>query len=205
MRSPIPTALSPLLLITILACLAAVSCGTRVSRLDQNEVTDLSGRWNDSDSRLVSQAMIEELTGSGWYSAWADTSSRRPVVIVGRVKNETMEHIDTKAFIANMEHALISNGKLAFVVGGAERDRIRQERLDQLANASEESIKEFGRELGADFMLFGSLKSLVDQNGGTKITSYQVDLYLVNMTTNEKPWAGQKIIKKKISRSRFKL
>lgn len=190
----------------ILLCAALVSCSSqpKVTRMKSGEVTDLSGRWNDTDSRLVSETMVKELLAAPWYADRAkDKDAGLPVVIVGRIANETMEHINAAAFVADFERALINSGKIAFVAGGKERDAVRLERLDQLSNASEETIKEFGREIGADYMLFGTIASFTDQSGGTKVVSYQIDCYLVDVEKNLKVWAGQRKIKKEIKRRRF--
>lgn len=189
------------------ALLLVVSCSSqpKVTRMKSGEVTDLSGRWNDTDSRLVSETMVKEMLGSAWYGDWTKAKGEKPVVIVGRVANETMEHINSGAFVADCEHALINSGKIAFVAEGKDRDDVRRERLDQLSNASEETIKEFGREIGADFMLFGTISSFTDQSGGTKVVTWQVDMYLVDIEKNLKTWAGQRKIKKEIKRRRFGL
>jgi len=202
--------MKPLVKTLIILALAAAllpSCSTRpkVTRLDSNEVTDLSGRWNDTDSRLVSDQMIGEMLENRWYADWTKTNEGKPVLIVGRMRNETMEHINTGAFVADLEHAIINSGKIAFVAGEKDRDDVRRERLDQLSNASEETIKEFGREIGADFMLFGSVVSFTDEVEGTKVVTYQVDMYLVDIEQNLKTWAGQKKIKKEIKRRKYGL
>lgn len=177
----------------------------KVTRIGSDTITDLSGRWNDTDSRMVSKKLIAEMLENPWYKTWARDKDRKPVIIVGRIKNETMEHINSGAFVADLEYALINSGKIAFVAGGKDRDDIRRERLNQLSNASEETIKEFGREIGSDFILFGSIISFTDQAGSIKAVTYQIDMSLVDIEENIKVWAGQEKIKKIIKRSKLKL
>ncbi|MFC1508473.1 penicillin-binding protein activator LpoB [Candidatus Omnitrophota bacterium] len=176
-----------------------------VKRLESGATIDLSGDWNDTDSRMVSETIIAEMLKRPWYQEWTSEKNSKPVVIVGRVKNNTMEHINTGAFIADIERELINTGKLSFVAGKSDRDETRLERLDQLQNASDETIKDFGKEIGADFMLFGSVSSFVDQISGKKAVAYQIDMYLVSIEQNTKVWAGQEKIKKLISRKKLKL
>ncbi len=54
---------TPFYIIMLLAIAAILqSCGTRkVERIDTEEIIDLSGRWNDSDSRMVAEAMVEQI------------------------------------------------------------------------------------------------------------------------------------------------
>ena len=51
------------------------SGGKKVSRIDSNSVTDLSGSWNDTDSRLVSEEMIKDCLGRPWYDNMIQFSS----------------------------------------------------------------------------------------------------------------------------------
>jgi hypothetical protein len=185
--------------------LLSCSSAPKVVRVGSETATDFSGGWNDTDSRQVSRKMIEEMLAKPWCREWTEAKGRKPVVVVGRMKNETMEHINTRAFIADIEREFINSGKVAFAAGGSDRDEVRLERIDQLQNATDETIKDMGREIGADFMLFGSVASFVDQAGGKKSVSYQVDVYIVDIEKNIKVWAGQERIKKVITRSRVKL
>ena len=46
--------------------LTAAGCATkRVARIEPGAVTDLSGRWNDTDSRLVANQLVEQTLSSG--------------------------------------------------------------------------------------------------------------------------------------------
>ena len=60
--------------------------------------------------------------------------------------------------------------------------------------------KKWGQELGADFMLQGTINSIVDQDKKTKVIFYQVDMELTNVETNEKVWIGNKKIKKVVKK-----
>ena len=193
----------PMLLLFVL--LFSCSSAPKVTRVGSDAATDLSGGWNDTDSRTVSRKMVAELLSRPWCREWTEAKGEKPVVVVGRMKNETMEHINTRALIADIERALINSGEIAFAPGGSDRDEVRIEKIDQLQNAAEETIKNMGREIGADFMLFGTVASFVDEAGGKKAVSYQIDLYLVDIERNLKVWAGQECIKKVITRSRVKL
>ena len=101
--------------VTIVFALAIAfsSCATRkVSRVNTNEVIDLSGRWNDTDSQLVSAEMIDDLLGARWLPVYeSQHNNKRPVVVVGTVTNKSHEHINSETFIKDIEKAIIKNGK----------------------------------------------------------------------------------------------
>ena len=174
-------------------------CGSRtITRVDSSEVIDLSGRWNDTDSRLVSEEMIADMLNSSWASEYTRLNEKRPVVVVGLVNNKSHEHINTETFIKDIEQAIVRDGSARLVVAGAKRDELRKEKADQQSYASPEIMKKWGKELGADFMLQGTVNSIVDEYKREKVVAYQVDLQLTNIETNEVVWIGDKKIKKKV-------
>lgn len=185
--------------------LAIAACGGKqVSRIDPNSVTDLSGRWNDTDSRLVARALIEQSFESGWAERHADRNGGEPpTVIVGTFRNRTMEHVPVNTFLNDLERALINSGKVQLVASQEEREEVRAEREDQQEHARADTRADLGRELGADYMLQGELLAIEDEEGGEKVVYYQADATLVDLESNSKVWAGQHKIKKYIERSRL--
>ena len=189
-----------------LIALAAVSaCATKVERLDESQAVDLSGAWNDTDSRMVSQEMIQDSLARAWLQEFRGRPGQnRPAVIVGEVRNMSHEHINTQTFTLEMERALINSGKVDFVASKAERGGIRDERKDQDINAREDTRNAMGKELGADFMLTGTINTIVDPSGDTQVRFYQVNMTLISLADNRKVWVGQKDIRKLVTRSKLR-
>ena len=173
-----------------------------VQRTSADTQTDLSGRWNDTDARLVAEEMIDDMLGRPWLDRFSSNENREPVVIVGSVRNRSAEHIDTSVFVKDIERELINSGMVRFVATSEERSEIRDERMDQQTQASEETIARLGEETGADFMMQGSISSTVDAVEGERAVFYQVDMELIDIQTNEKVWIGSKEIKKIIEQRR---
>ncbi|MDR1272921.1 MAG: penicillin-binding protein activator LpoB [Odoribacteraceae bacterium] len=186
--------------ITILTALILLNgCGRTVTRVNPDTVIDLSGRWNDVDSRAVADEMIGDMFTARWLSEHARVSpGKRPVIVVGLVENKSHEHINAATFINDIEKAIVRDGNIRLVVAGEKRNELRRERADQQDFASPETMKKWGRELGADFILQGSISSIVDAYKRDKAVLYQVDLQLTNIETNEVTWIGDKKIKKAI-------
>ena len=137
-------------LATVALALAMSACGTSVQRMDAGEVKDVSGRWNDTDSRLVAEEMIQDCLSRPWYAAANSKLGRNPTVIVGTVKNQSQEHIATDTFVEDLQRSLINSGKVEFVANKGERGEVRDERLDQDTNSEESTRKAHGQETGAD-------------------------------------------------------
>lgn len=182
-----------------------VGCSSvKVKRVDVQEKIDLSGTFNDYDAMLVSKEMVTDSLSRVWRENFITKNGRNPIVIVGEILNKSHEHIDEDIFIKALEKELINSGKIIFVASSAERMQIRDERKSQQEYyTSKETIKKFGEELGADFMLSGSINSIKDEIKGQYAILYQVNLELIDVSTNQKVWVGQKEIKKHVKMSKI--
>ena len=191
--------------LALLALVTAYGCATKVERLDESKAVDLSGGWNDTDSRLVSQEMIQDSLSRPWLQEFRGRQGQtRPAVIVGEVRNLSHEHINVNTFTLDLERALINSGKVDFVAAKQERQGIREERKDQDLNARADTRNAMGKELGADFMLTGTINTIVDPNGSEQLLFYQVNMTLISLKDNRKVWVGQKDIRKLVTRSKMR-
>ena len=180
--------------------IVAESCKVRqVERINPSEQTDLSGRWNDTDSRLVAEEMVNDALNRPWRTRFETKYSKVPVVVVALVDNKSHEHIATETFIKDMERAFVNSGLVRLVQAGEKREDLREERADQQQYASKETAKAWGKELGADYILQGDLNSIVDSYQNRKAVTYQVNMELTDLETNEIVWIGDKKIKKFIT------
>jgi len=176
---------------------------TKVTRVDTGVVTDLSGRWNDTDSRMVAETMVKEALGSPWLENYTKSKNRQPVVVVGTILNRSHEHIDVETFVTDLSRELTNSQKVTFVAGKGEREEVREERREQAVHAREDTQKAPGKEIGADYMLKGNISTIEDESQGVKAVFYQVDLELIDLENNVKSWFGQQKIKKVIERKRM--
>jgi penicillin-binding protein activator len=184
------------LIVTILSIII-YSCAPAVQRMSETSVTDLSGRWNETDVRLTSEQIIDELQSHPWYNNYiAENKGKSPVIIVGMITNNTHEHIDPELFCKNVEISIVNSGRMKLVQSGNKRAELRAEIADQQNYASNETMKKFGLAKGADFIMQGNIASIVDEKGKQKTVFYKVNLELTNLETNEIVWIGNKEIKK---------
>ncbi|MBW2006063.1 MAG: penicillin-binding protein activator LpoB [Deltaproteobacteria bacterium] len=201
----LPRASAFILFFGILALLVGCATTPKVERKAVETTIDLSGRWNDVDSRMVSEEMIKDSLNRPWLERFsARHGGKIPTVIVGRVKNRSHEHINVQTFVNDLERALINSGRVQFVASKGERAGVREERLDIAKHASEKTMKGPGEEIGADFMLIGSINTIRDEIAGKAVMFYQTNLELIDMANNLKVWVGQKKIKKLIKKPRVK-
>lgn len=197
------------LLIAGVACAVALLAGCsstpQVHRISPDKVTDVSGYWNDTDARLTAEQLTHQMLSEPWLRRYTSThNGHKPVVIVSTVVNKSAEHINVDTFVNDIQRAIINAGQVRFVASSVQRGAVRGERKDQDLNASAATRKAMGEETGADFMLQGTIDTIIDAAGDTAVKYYQVNLQLINMANNIIAWVGQKKIKKTVEHSRFR-
>lgn len=195
-----------LTLLTVTLVFTACSTPKQVSRVAADTQTDLSGRWNDTDARLVAEEMIDDALSKPWLENFRLDNNSIPVTMVGRVRNETMEHIDTEIFTKELERAFVNSGMVDVVTSLSETQQIRDIRSDQQSYASYETAAALGKEVGADYVIIGNISSIIDESSSGKEISifYTVNLEMVDVETNRKAWIGNKKIKKLIERRKYR-
>ena len=193
-----------LLTLMLLASVASACNNKRVARIEPTAVTDLSGRWNDADSRLVANELIGQSLNAPWMKRYAEShGGDAPAIIVGDFRNRTMEHIQVATFVRELERAFVGSSAVRVVASSQERSSVRAERDDQQQYAMATSRAALAKEQGARYMLQGDVQAIEDQEGREKIVYYQVDATLLDLESNEKVWIGQHRIKKYIDRRRI--
>ncbi len=181
----------------ILMVVLVAGCQARkVTRIDPATEIDLSGRWNDTDSRKVADQMIYDLFESSPFKQYAKDKSARPVIVVGTIRNKTSEHIDADNFVKKFEVVIHNSGVADLVESNDFRDQLRVERLEQQEFANPATVKRMGMELGADLMLFGEITSEIDTYGKRRVVNYVTTLFLTDIESNRRVWYGQNEIKK---------
>ncbi|HEY3404824.1 MAG TPA: penicillin-binding protein activator LpoB [Ohtaekwangia sp.] len=174
----------------------SVSCARTVTRVEPTTQIDLSGRWNDTDSRMVADKMIFDLFDSESFKSYANKLGRKPVIIVGLIKNKTSEHIDANNYVKKFEVVIHNSGIAELVESEEFRDKLRLERADQQDFASASTAAKWGEETGADVMLFGEMTSETDTYNKKRVVNYITTLFLTDLESNKRIWYGQNEIKK---------
>ena len=196
----------------VVIAFAACSSSPKVTRGEAGgSGSDLSGYWSAADVKIVCDTLISDALSSTRIDGYIrDFTGRNrganPTVIVGRFRNNSSEHIDTDIISGNMRTAIINSGKLDFVEGGDARDDIRAERQDQQGQASESTASALANETGANFMLTGDVRSIVDRAGNRSVRTYYVRASITDIETNRIIWEGENnTIQKEIRRAGAKL
>lgn len=188
-------------IVLVALLVSGVGCASSsTSRRAIDEELDLSGEWNDTDSRLTSETMISQCLSRTWAEDWKSETGKKPRVVIGRITNLTMEHLNTNTFVKDLERELINSGRVGFVAGKDQRAGLASEIGYQEGNASLATMKSRGKQIGADFILMGEIDQINDARDGTEVRYYQISLEMINVESSEKVWIGQHKIKKLVKR-----
>jgi len=179
--------------------LGACSPNWKVKRIDPEKTVDLDYRFDDEDARQVARGMIEDALGKPWVNEhMAANDDKRPLVVVGNVKNETEDYINPDLFTDVIQEELLNSGKVRFIAERDLRAELRQERLEELEFRDPATIKQAAMEKGADYMMLGRIKDVKERSVDQRqvVNFYQVTLELIDIETNEKVWIESREIKK---------
>ncbi|MEX3072732.1 penicillin-binding protein activator LpoB [Vibrio alginolyticus] len=179
-------------------------CSNKVTYGDAQSVETTTIDFGSTDLQTIAAEMVDSMMMSG--SVAAITRGQRPIVFVERIKNKTSEHIDTESITDTISTKMLNSGKFRFV----DMDRVESVRqqlnfqnTDELVNQS--AAIQFGKMVGAQYMLYGNLSSIVKNARSDKDVYYKMTMRLMDLETGLIEWADETEIRKAQSKSLFGL
>lgn len=192
------------ILAVIFAGLILASCasGPKVSYGDASAVETTTTGFGSTDLQSIAAKLVDDLIS--FPPIVQMTAQRRPVVFVDKIKNKTTEHIDTESITDTVQTKLLQSGKFRFVDMTAVK-AVQEQMQFQMDSGMVDPGKAaaFGKQTGAEFMLYGNMSSIIKRNSSTKDVYYKFTLKLVNLESGIMEWAGEKEIRKTGEKSFF--
>lgn len=184
------------------SALLLAGCASKVNYGDATDVETVTIDFGSTDLQMIANQMVDDLLT--FPPVVQLTQQRRPVVFVDQVQNRTTEHIDTESVTDSIRTRLIQSGKFRFVDMKVV-ERVRQQFDFQLESGMVDpaTAVTMGRQIGAEFMLYGALTSIVKRSGKTQDVYYKFTLNLMNLDSGIIEWSSEKEIRKTKSRSLF--
>ncbi len=175
-------------------------CSQKVSYGDAQEVETTTIDFGSTDLQKIAVDMTDSMLSSGAISAI--TRNKRPIVFVESVKNKTAEHIDTESITDSISTRMLKSGKFRFVDMtrvDAVRDQLDFQNNDALVNPG--TAIQFGKMVGAQYMLYGNLSSINKRAGSDEDVYYKMTMRLMDLESGLIEWADETEIRKKQSKS----
>jgi len=181
----------------------ALGCGgprafTRGAYEDPNEIEMLSDHFNENDLQLIAKKMVGSLANSGYFV----TIQGRPIIIIGKFKNSTSEHIDMRSLADKIQVNLGQTGKFAFQDKAARQEIAEEYEYQQSGYVAAEAAKGPGQQASADYLMTGEISSIIQEVGRDKLVYYKMTTKLHNLRSGVIEWTDEKELRKKFEKKR---
>lgn len=194
--------MQPLLLTLALAMTVGLGGCATTRSIDPDNDVHYDASYDFSDKKEI----VDTLTSSLLAAPQINTEGAKPIIVVYGIANETSEHINTGGITDDIRLALIRSGEYRFV-NRKQRDNLLEEADYQYAGfvPPEQRVIE-GRQLGADYILSGTLRSIEKKQprqwrlNKRELIYYSMNLELTNLETGEISWADNVEIARESSR-----
>ena len=185
------------------------ACTTTTQYDDPDKVETLTIDFGSTDLQMMAGAMVDSMLASpalAYLDHEGKGDDKRIIIYTAGVNNRTSEHIDTTGITATIRTSLLKSGRFRLVASDQGQDDIgEQVRFQQGSGRVDPTMaKAFGKQLGADVVLLGNLRSIekgkrrnIEDAGAKKDDVwYQFVLELTNIETGEIIWMEEKDIRK---------
>jgi len=166
-----------------------------VSYGDATATETVNTNFGSTDLQMIAAKMVDDVLA--FPPVVQITAQRRPVMFVDRIKNKTTKHIDMESITDTIESKLINSGKFRFVDMSVV-DRVRQQLEFQRDSGmvDDQQAMVMGRQVGAEYMLYGNMSSIIKRDGNTKDVYYKFTLKMLHLESGIIEWSGEKEIRK---------
>ena len=173
---------------------------TKGSYEDPTEIALLDDRFSENDMQLIAKKMIVSMAAVSLSG-----KSGAPVVMIGKMRNRTAEHIDMTMLSNKVRTQLIQSGKFRFADVESRREIAEEYEYQQSGYVDPGQAKGPGSQTGAEYLLTGTLTANVQQVGKDKLIYYKATFKLTNLLTSEIVWTDEKEIRKAYKKRRIGL
>ena len=170
-------------------------CATTVEYGDAKSAQSLSTDFSSSDLQQIADTMVLKMMS---FPVVIDaTKDRMPYIMVDKVKNKTMQHIDTESLTDTITTKLIETGKFQLIdrtTDGASTEEIKTQQDSGLVDKN--NALQFGKQKGAEYILTSNLSEIQQSGRGVKDVYYKFTMSLKNIQTGVVQWKGEKELRK---------
>jgi uncharacterized protein (TIGR02722 family) len=181
-----------LIMMICVALLIMTGCMASTKNLNPEDETHYDATYDFSDKDKIVDRLVTPL-----ISGPAFPVQDKPIMIVYPVVNETSEHISTGGITDEIRMKLVQSGKFRFI-NESQRENIQNETDYQYRGYVDPAMRvEEGRQLGADYIMSGTLRSIKKEqpkqwrlNKKERIY-YSLDLSITDLKTGEIVYADE--------------
>ena len=169
---------------------------TSVKDVDPNDASTLTANYDQRDLISWTDEMANLI-----LEQFPPEDVKRPIVSVFGIQNRTKQHLDTESLADTISGKLLNSGKI-MLTNTARRDELLREQGYQLQNATPESRVAVGKQLGAKYMLTGSLTEISSRSGRQVRLSKKEDKFFMLTCEITDLETGLIVLRKQVERMR---
>jgi uncharacterized protein (TIGR02722 family) len=191
-----------LLAVAAIGALSFSGCASTMQYGDAGSAKPITTEFGSSDLQQIAESMVDSMIT---FPPLVElTTGRRPVVSVDKVKNKTMQHIDTESITDSIRAKLIRSGKFRFIDRTTDAQTIEELKTQEDSGlVDKKSAVKFGQQLGAEFLLTTNFSEIRQKAGSTTDVYYKFTMSLKNLKTGILEWSDEKEIRKVFKRGTF--
>ncbi len=180
---------------------AAFRASTRTR--DVTQVRHMNSEYDYSDMRNVAQNIAGAM-----HVQFLAPLPEAPMMMIAGVQNQTAGYVNTKMLTDKVRTLLIQGGKARFV-NEARREDLLKEQGYSAANATPETQVAIGRQLGAKYMITGTLAEMREESprqvrvSKTKVNYYKLTFEVTDLQTAEIKWIHEEEFAREASQPLF--
>lgn len=187
-----------LALVVLLPGCAAFRASTK--SVDVSDEIHMRETFDYSDMRDFTEKVATELAASDF----AASAEEKPVLMVAGIQNRTSQYLDTKNLSDRIRTLLFKTGKFRFI-NAARRDDLLKEQGYQAQHASLDTQRKIGQQLGAGYMLSGSITEMKHTSprqvrvSKQKLNYYKLTVEVTDLDTGELMWTDEQELARQAS------
>jgi len=169
----------------------SASCTVSTRTVSPEEELTYDETYTFADKKKIVNALVESLKTRPPLGGATD----RPIIIVYGIANRTSEHISTSGITDEIRMKILQTGKARFVNKEQRENIINETDYQQGGRVANETKIKLARQLGAKYMLTGTLRSIEKEEGRqVRLTKksyiyYSLNLELTDIETSLIEWA----------------
>jgi uncharacterized protein (TIGR02722 family) len=158
-------------------------------------------KYNYTDMRNVAGNVVDRIMASPLL----EKESAPPVFMIAGLQNRTTDYVDMENLSDKMRTMLIQSGKVQFV-NAAHRDKLLAEQGYQASNATPETQVAVGKQIGAKYMMTGSLAEMKQTTpkqvrvSKQELRYYKLTVEITDLKTGLIAWTTEEEFAREISK-----
>ncbi len=173
--------LSVLFIVTSCASYKAQRVDNNTSDEKSMEITD---NWMGEDTRRAVQELMKQMKNHRGYNRVMQSFNGTPKVFIGEVQNSTSEaYFPIDDMNDEFLYEVSALGDFQLVDAKAREKILAEITYQNDGMVDPNQAKQIGKQLGADFMIFGTVYMKPEKRDGKTLKEYSVNLRMTNVET----------------------